>query len=338
MTWVVVGAILAYLLILSGVSLRHSVVLTVVLVPEYGALCLMAWYPCRATPLHNAGLLRIGVTHIVAAVLFASAWMLLAFTCVYLLAMIPAFAHIGEYTGLLKWVFAAGITLYLLSAALYYVLIANDRSRQAELNANEAQVLAREAELRALKAQINPHFLFNSLHSISALTTIDPARAREMCINLADFLRSTLGLGEKSLVALEEEIALVRRFLTIEKIRFGDRLQIEEQIEPDAISCLVPPLLLQPLLENAVGHGIANLPNGGAVRIIAKNGAGRLTVLVENDFDPEHKTKRRQGIGLANVRERLLARYGKESTFDAEIVGATYRVRISLPAERSHAS
>jgi two-component system sensor histidine kinase AlgZ len=333
MAWLLIAVLLDYLLVAMGIPRSDTLVLLLFLVPEYAGLCLMAWYPCRATPLQSAGILRIAMTQITAAIIFATGWMFLAMIYGALLTNMTPLQHITDHPGLFKTIFAVGTLLYLLSAALYYVLIANEKSHEAEQQAHEAQVLARDAELRALKAQINPHFLFNSLHSISALTSVDPARAREMCITLADFLRSTLGLGEKTLVPLEEEIALIRRFLAVERVRFGRRLQVEEQIAPDTLTCMVPPLLLQPLVENAVGHGVANLPEGGLIKIAANNGAGRLSIAIENDFDPDYRPKRRKGIGIPNVRERLSARYGKDSSFDADIVENRFRVRLSLPAE-----
>lgn len=333
--WLFIAALLVYLLVAMGFPRGDVLALLLFLVPEYAALCLMTWYPCRATPLQSAGILRIAVTQIAAAVIFAAGWMLLAILYDALLSYFTSLQHVTDHPGLLKTIFAIGVVLYLLSAALHYVLIATEKSHHAEQQAHEAQVLARDAELRALKAQINPHFLFNSLHSISALTSVDPARAREMCITLADFLRSTLGLGEKTSVPLEEELALVRRFLAVEKVRFGQRLQIEEQIATDSLTCMIPALLLQPLVENAVGHGVANLPEGGVLKITANNGAGRLSISIENDFDPDYRPKRRQGIGIPNVRARLSARYGKGSSFDADIFENRFRVRLSLPAERS---
>src|SRR5256884_2648865 len=109
-------------------------------------------------------------------------------------------------------------------------------SRRAEAQATEARILARDAELKALKAQVNPHFLFNSLNSVSALTSIDPSKAREMCILLSEFLRLTLGLGEKTVIPLSEELALLERFLAIEKVRFGARLRVEEKIQEESKS------------------------------------------------------------------------------------------------------
>ena len=194
-------------------------------------------------------------------------------------------------------------------------------------------MLARDAELKALKAQVNPHFLFNSLNSISALTSSDPAKAREMCILLAEFLRMTLGLGEKTTIPLSEELSLLHRFLAIEKVRFGPRLQMTENIMDDCKNLLIPPLLLQPLVENAVKHGIANLPEGGQVHLAAECENGRLSIVVENTFDPEATPSHRNGMGLANVRQRLDARYSKEASIRVNTTADQFQVNLSLPAE-----
>jgi len=159
-----------------------------------------------------------------------------------------------------------------------------------------------------------------------------------MCISLADFLRATLGMGEKTLIPLSEELDLVHRYLAVEKVRFGARLTLEETIDEAALNCIIPPLLLQPLVENAIVHGIAHLPEGGWIRMNAQDGDGRLTISVENNFDPEFKSKRRSGIGLANVRERVEVRYGASATFVVRPDGDRFRVEISLPVERSNAA
>jgi two-component system sensor histidine kinase AlgZ len=200
----------------------------------------------------------------------------------------------------------------------------------------QARVLARESELRALKAQVNPHFLFNSLHSISALTSIDAARARQMCIQLADFLRATLGLGEKTSIPLSEELALVRLFLAVEKVRFGARLNFDEQVAPEVLDFHIPPLLLQPLVENAVAHGISNLTEGGWIRLtIGSAPRGDLAITLENNFDREMPSRRGTGMGLKNVRRRLDMRYGERANFDVSADGNRFRVTVQLPAEEA---
>src|SRR5262249_38358585 len=151
-----------------------------------------------------------------------------------------------------------------------YAALAAAASREAERRDAESRTLAREAELQALRMQLNPHFLFNSLHSIAALATLDGARAREMCVRLADFLRSSLRLGSKESIPLREELALAKNYLDVERVRFGERLQVHEEIEPACEDCGVPALLLQPLVENAVKHGIAGLVEGGCIRVAAQ--------------------------------------------------------------------
>lgn len=230
--------------------------------------------------------------------------------------------------------FGMGVLLYLLSTGMHYVMVSAEESREALDREMRALVLARDAELKALKAQINPHFLFNSLNSISALAGIDAARAREMCVRLSDFLRSSLGMGERETVPLSEELALAHNYLGVEKVRFGARMQVEQEIGPDCNGCLVPPLLLQPLVENAVKHGIASMVEGGSIRLAARLKETALHITVENPFDPDGARAKTNGLGLQIVRRRLLARYGERADMLVEKGDRSYRVEILLPCER----
>ena len=214
--------------------------------------------------------------------------------------------------------FATGVLLYFLYAALHYVLLSLEATREAESREAEMQILAREAELAALKAQIQPHFLFNSLNSISSLAASDPPRAQEMCVRLSEFLRKSLALGETRSIPMGEELALSRAYLSVEELRYGPRLVFEEDLDERSGRCQVPPLLLQPLVENAIRHGIATCVDGGTVRLAVRFAAGRLRILVENPYDPESPARAGVGLGLANVRQRLAARYGGEALFAAK--------------------
>jgi two-component system sensor histidine kinase AlgZ len=304
----------------------------------YAFLCLAAWYPCRATPLGRVSFIRLLLTHLIAAVFMSFVWTQVGALLSYLVLNPEQFAAVRhEFGPQVSAINTIGILIYLLSVAFHYVLIAMEDSRRAEAHANEARVLARDAELKALKAQVNPHFLFNSLNSISALTSVDPAKARDMCILLSEFLRMTLGLGEKSVIPLSEELALLDRFLAIEKVRFGARLRVEENIQEESKVLLVPPLVLQPLVENAVVHGIANLPEGGVIRLASQCQDGRLALTIENTFDPESTPVRRNGMGLANVRLRLECRYGTNARMHVDSQTHQFRVELSMPAETGDA-
>ena len=337
--WVPLGGILLYLLAVpGGLSWRQALAMVVPLCLIYAFACLSAWYSCRGVQLESASFRSLVFTHLTAAIVMSLLWVVMARGLAAALAGLRAFAGLDQQIArVYPILFSSGILLYLLAVALHYVLLAADASREAGEREMQARVLARDSELRALKAQVNPHFLFNSLHSISALTSLDPARAREMCILLADFLRATLGLGEKSVIPVRDELFLVRSFLAVEKVRFGPRLRVEEKIDEEALDCLVPPLLLQPLVENAVAHGVSNLTDGGWIRLSVglDNGGGDLAMVVENSFDREMPSRRGTGTGLRNVRQRLDTRYGNRAKFELKAEGDCYRVAISIPAERN---
>jgi LytS/YehU family sensor histidine kinase len=324
------AGLLAFLLHASGrLSWPECALLAIPFCAIDALLCTSAWYICRVTPLRTAGAARLVSTFGMAAITASGLMLLVAQVIAPLFGIAP-----DRLQPEIPLLFGTGVLGYLLSVASHYLMLALEASRQAERREAEARLLAGDAELRALKAQINPHFLYNSLNSISALTSVDPARARQMCILLSDFLRSTLGMGERQSIPLGEEFDLLRRYLAIEKVRFGARLAMEEAIAEDCLAQPVPPLLLQPLVENAVVHGIANVVENGILRLsAARTPEQDIAITIENTFDPDAPPARRKGFGQANVRKRLYSRYGNRAGLRAEADGDRYRVEITLPAE-----
>jgi two-component system sensor histidine kinase AlgZ len=293
-------------------------------------------YVCQALPLGRAAFSRLLVAHGLGALLLSSAWVSLGAGLVRFFASLgpgPEPGLSARYQEHVPGLLAGGALLYLLSAFFHYMLLAVEASRRAEQQSLEMAVLAREAEIKALRAQVHPHFLFNSLNSISALTTSHPAQAREMCILLAEFFRRSLALGDRASVSLDEELAVARSYLAIEGLRFGQRLAVEEAIDDASRACLLPPLLLQPLVENAIRHGIATRVEGGVVRLTARTDGHTLRLQVENPFDPESPARPGVGLGLSNVRKRLLVRYREAAQMDAERSEDNFRVTLLLPAE-----
>jgi two-component system sensor histidine kinase AlgZ len=300
------------------------------------ALLLPIRHVCRALPLGDASISRLVVAHGLGALVLSSAWVSLGAGLARFVAAPGPAAEPGlsaRYQDHVSGLLAGGALLYLLAAFFHYMVLAVEVSRRAEQQSLEMAVLARDAEIKALKAQVHPHFLFNSLNSISALTTSDPAQAREMCILLAEFFRRSLSLGDRPSVSLEEELAVARTYLAIEGLRLGRRLKVEEAIDEACKSCLLPPLLLQPLVENAIRHGIATLVEGGVLRVEARTDGHTLRLRVENPFDPDSPVRPGVGLGLANVHKRLLVRYGTAAAFDAERAEHSFRVSLVLPAQ-----
>jgi hypothetical protein len=333
--WVPLGGALASLLALQHVfAWRPALIFAVPLAVALGFLCLSAYYATYALPFTRADRPRSVVTAIAAAFVSSGVWLLLARAW---LAVVEAFVRVPDVSGAFRaaapTLFWFGFLLYLLAVALSFVGLTFESAREAERRGLELQVLAREAELRALRAQLDPHFLFNSLQSISALTTADPPAARRMCLLLADFLRDTLTLGTRDRIPLRSELLLAQRFLEIEQVRFGDRLRVEID-SGRAGECLVPPLILQPLVENAVTHGIAHTLDGGVVRVRAMAGAARVVLTVENPADRDRPRGRGTGVGIGNVRERLRSTYGPaDARLEVSEADGVFRAQMELPLE-----
>jgi LytS/YehU family sensor histidine kinase len=311
------------------------VVVAVPLSVSYGFLCLSAWYVTGGSPVDRVGPLRVGVTAVIASFLSSAVWLLIARGWMGVVGPFAGWTTLpAAFRACAPTFFGFGFLLYLLAMAVSYLAAAFAVSREAERRGLELQVLAREAELRALRAQIDPHFLFNSLQSISALTTVDPAAARRMCLLLADFLRETLALGARTRIPLASELTLARRFLAVEQVRFGPRLEVEIDAG-DTAECEVPPLLLQPLVENAVTHGIAHMLEGGVVRIRAERRAASLVVTIDNPCDRDRPPGRGTGLGLRNVRQRLDGAYGDDALVRAEETDGRFIVRVEMPLKAS---
>lgn len=217
----------------------------------------------------------------------------------------------------------------------HYHALEEERGRLQALEA-----MARQAQMRALRYQLQPHFLFNTLNAISTLVLDNQPRiATQMIARLADLLRRTLESPDIHQVSLKEEIAVTKEYLALEQVRFGSRLIVTFDINPETQDALVPRFLLQPLVENAIRHGIAKRVQGGNLVLHADAGGGRLRVRIENDGaeDDEPVLRRKsasphRGVGLTNTRARLEQMYGYEATLETHATAnGTYEVRISMP-------
>jgi LytS/YehU family sensor histidine kinase len=333
LAWLLIGVLLALgLRASSGWLVAAAVFLPLSVV--YAFVCLSAWYICRVFPVDaRSTAWKVVVVQALAAALASALWVALSGAWARMLDSVTG--GIGAsalYLDQRALLFVIGALLFWLAAAFHYLLMAFEASREAETRALELNLLAREAELKALRAQIDPHFIFNSLNSISALTTTDPAAARRMCILLADFLRETLRLGATSRIRLADEFALADRFLAIEQVRLGQRLQVTRETDEEAADCLVPPLVLQPLVENAVVHGVSQLVEGGTIRMAANRAGSMLTITLENPCDPDRARTRGVGLGLELLKKRLTTQFGAYDAVHAAEQAGRFRVEVRIPA------
>lgn len=299
----------------------------------FAFVCLSSYYLCRSYPVKTTRWYNLFSILLIAAAIAAGIELAVGYGWVQLIDSFKITSPVAPlYEPWVAGIYSVLGLIFLLVAAMHYVIIAFEQSGEAERQTFELKLLAQDAELRALRAQIDPHFLFNSLNSISALTTTDPAGARTMTLMLADFFRKSLGLGSKDFIPLNDELSLIKDFLTIEQVRFGARLKVEQDIAEDCGKVLVPSLILLPLIENAVRHGIAHLVDGGTIRIHCNGQRERLAIRIENPIDPDRPVRKGTGLGLKNVRSRLHTHYGNDARVDVEQSNVYFQVVLTFPA------
>jgi LytS/YehU family sensor histidine kinase len=293
---------------------------------------LPTFYLCRTLPLDRGRDLRVLSVHGAAAAVWSLIFVVIVKLLAELLGLFSAWSRLPEEVSLAEGaLFSVGALFYLLVAASHYVLAEFEHRREAAEREGELALQAQRAELQALRAQVHPHFLFNSLNTVSALIGYDPPKAREACVLLAEYLRGTLRAQEQALVPLREEWALCERYLKVEALRLGARLRVEVELDERAGACLVPSLLLQPLVENAVTHAVAPVEAPEPLRVRAERREARLSIVLENGVDPFPR-QRDGGVGLRNVRARLAAQYGDDATLRIEKDGARFAALLDMPA------
>jgi two-component system LytT family sensor kinase len=251
------------------------------------------------------------VLRILISLVFDFIFIVLLFSVYFLIVSPASLSHsIHFFYMALNTIIFATVGLFIYQGYQGELELARRKAREKEL-----EELAARSQLVALRAQINPHFLFNALNSIAELIKTDPDRAEQSVLLLADIFRHSLNIADTQFVTLAEEIRFIEAYLAIEKIRFGDRLRVEIEVDPQLVNLSVPSLILQPLVENAIKHGISRKAEGGQVRITAtdRGSSAMLSVSDSGKGIPEKQLQTifdNSRIGLRNVKERLVKIYG----------------------------
>jgi sensor histidine kinase YesM len=267
-----------------------------------------------------------GIALVVYSLLYSTSWVWLDLAQGRVAEAIAAI----RASPVMTWNLLMGSWLYLVVAGLSYAVRAHRRIRAEETSAAEARLLAQQAQLVALRAQVNPHFLFNALHSVGALVASDPVRADKALECLGDLLRYALGTEDEVLFA--QEWRFTQDYLAFEQLRLADRLKVQVDVDASALPIPVPPLIFQPLVENAVRHGIADRPEGGRISLDARVEGSRLILRVSDDGDGKAAASA-DGLGLGSVRRRLSALYGGRAALRIERHAPGFAVTIELPVK-----
>jgi len=300
----------------------------------YSGIALSLWYPFNY---FNSGETRISTlisNLVLSGAISITMWVVITKFIVQI--VLPVENNYQAYwDATFPYRIGTGVFIYGLIILSYFLFMS--LTNLSEKNAKEARLesLVKETELKMLRSQINPHFLFNSLNSISSLTITNPEKARDMVVKLSDFMRYALARKDELPVSLQSELENLRLYLDIEKVRFGDKLVTEELIDPECFDFKLPVMLLQPLYENAVKHGVYESIESVKIVTQAKIIDGYIEITISNNYDTTPSLKKGTGTGLLNVNRRLELFYGNKATIKTSKENGIYTVILYIPKEYS---
>lgn len=317
----------------AGLSIIDSVLSLLI----YSGIALSLWYPFNYFNTSNTKTTTLISNLIASGVITVTLWILIT---KYIVQMVlPAENNFQAYwDATFPYRVGTGVFIYSLIILTYFLFIS--LTNLSEKKAKEARLesLVKETELKMLRSQINPHFLFNSLNSISSLTVTDPGKARMMIIKLSDFMRYALSRKDEQLVSLQSELENLSLYLDIEKVRFGDRLRTDEKIDKKCLSLKIPVMLLQPLYENAVKHGVYESTERVRIVTTAEIRDGYLEIAINNNYEPGLTSAKGTGTGLINVLRRLELIYGNKAFLNTSKENNIYAVKLFIPVDYSKTS
>jgi two-component system LytT family sensor kinase len=294
-----------------------------------GLFGLAIWYVVRYNNLEENSVFQVLTSHLIAAIVFTMLWILASQILVKFLLQNPLYeAYIRIHLSVRIF---EGLLFYSLVASIYYLYIYSQNNKEKLLKETELLDQLRNAQLNALKSQINPHFLFNSLNSIASLTITNPDKAHQMIIALSDFMRYSLQKNIDEMVTLETELQNISLYLQIEKIRFGDKLTYSFIVDESCESYRIPNLILQPIFENAIKYGVYETSDSVEIKLKATKSENGLNLLIVNDFDPETVPVRGNGVGLKNIQERLRIIYGSSQLMVAKKSEREFSISMDIP-------
>jgi two-component system, LytTR family, sensor kinase len=330
--WILIASIHAMVLWLaSGQVPMTAVTDSLVYNVLFASIALGLWYSIQYYDFNKGGFSEKILNHLLIALIVLGVWIGTGFL---ILTMIwpdnPSYYEFLIHS--LPWRGISGLFFYSLIIMIYYLYI-NSEDRKTRISKESALKLqVKEAEIDRLKAQINPHFLFNSLNSVSSLITSQPEQAREMLVRLSGFLRYALESRHNNLTSLKSELENIRYYLEIEKVRFGKRLQFVFTAPEDCLEMTIPHMILQPLVENSIKHGVYESTEPVKIELVAScHQKEFLYVEISNDFDPEAPPRKGKGIGLINTKNRLFLAYNCENCLTVERTENRFTIKMTIP-------
>jgi len=289
------------------------------------------WYSIRYNSPEEVSIGRLIIFHLIAASILCAIWVYISYAIYQ-----PFIRDNNTYLkdGLPSKIFL-GYVMYAIYLVFFYAVNYYQSLKEKIKKESEYKALIREAELQALKSQINPHFLFNSLNSISSLTVSNPEKAQEMVINLSTFMRYSLMHNEKEMVSFSRELENIKLYLSIEKVRFGKKLNAEFEIDTHCMDAEIPNMILQPLYENAIKYGVYETTDQVTIKTTCNCEGNFLKIIIVNDYDSSTIKRRGEGIGLRNIRKRMEIIYNSPDLMKVTDNKTNFEVQLIIPQKQA---
>lgn len=336
--------IIYYCIIWGVIAIAHAVILnhyygyshlialsdSIIFNALFAVISIGLWYTVKYNTFDHKHIQDVIINHLGVALVSLTIWY---FSGYFLLHEL--FNDRPEYLTFLNqsipWRLASGLFFYAVTVLVYYLIISYRNLQEKIQNELELKSLVKETELNMLKSQINPHFLFNSLNSISSLTITNPSKAQEMIIKLSEFLRHSISHKEEQMVSMREEIEHIMRYLEIEKVRFGDRLHYDFRISDLCKDFPVPSMILQPIFENAIKHGVYESTEEVTIDFVCQPTPDGMLLKISNNFDPEAPPRKGNRMGIKNITNRLKLIYQYDDLLKVTKQEKTFEVELFLP-------
>jgi len=312
-------------------NLEWSIVLvdSLVTYTMFGIMGLAVWFPIMYINIENKSVPELIIEHIAVAFILVALWFYFSDNLLRYIFKNDAYnAILDTFIG---WRLFIGLLLYFNITLTYYVIVYYENFKEKIIGEAKLQSLIKEAELNYLKAQINPHFLFNSLNSVSSLTVSDPEKASEMITKLSEYLRYSLAAGKREISPFFNELNNVEAYLDIEKIRFGRKLNFNPQVDAECMQGKIPALILQPIIENAVKHGVSESLVPVEIKLDCRKFNNLLDISISNTYDPGAPLNKGTGLGIDSVKNRLLLIYDRDDLVRISKKNNEFNVRIFIP-------
>lgn len=299
----------------------------------YCLLAIPVWYAVRYSQSGKQSSFNLIFSHLVSLIIILFIWFGSSSAILHSLFQ-SNILYVDFFVTSVPWRIISGILFYLILVMVFYVIIYYNNLQEKLRNEAKLNEIVKDSELNLLKAQINPHFLFNSLNSVSSLILTNPSKAQEMVIKLSDFLRYSISRDKERFSTLQFELENTRRYLDIEQVRFGSRLEYDFTISHGCISQQIPVMILQPLFENAVKHGVYESTGKVSIKTTGNLYDGYMQIVIFNNFEPGAPMRKGAGIGLKNIRDRLKLIYRNEQLLNTRVVDNIFEVTLIIPLLR----